>query len=1077
MILPLVLSAALAQLPAVPDDEARLLRFPHVQGETVAFCYAGDIWTVPLAGGEARRVTSFDEGLELFPRISPDGRWIAFSGEYSGTRQVYVVPATGGEPRQLTFYPDVGRMPPRGGYDNLVYDWTPGGTKILVRSNRTEYGQRIGKYFLVDPNGGLPTPLPVPEGGAATFSPDGSKLAYNIISREWRTWKRYRAGRAQDVYTYDLATNAVERLTTFEGTDNSPMWLGDVVYYTSDENGTLNLHAVDPATKASRAVTSYTDYDVLFPSRGDRGIVFERGGYLWFMEAGSEAIRRIEVRLADDRPWLRPRWIRGEGAVGDWAVSPSAKRAVVTVRGDVFTVPAEKGEPVRLTETPARRERDVRWSPDGRTISFLAEVGDDYELFLLDRETGEERQLTSGTGSWILAHRWSPDSRRIAFVDRAQRLVSVDVETGAAVTIDRGTESMIGSFSWSGDGAWVTYAKQDVNGYGSIFLSPSDRAAPTRVTSDKFLESSPAFDPEGRYLYFVSARDFVYSDLSFEQRIYAVLLRDDVESPVAFEEDLEEIAAAEPPGDEASEEEASEDEASDDAAEAAEDEALVIDLDGLAERLVVLPIGRGSHFNLEGLADGLLYVSEGSLRKYDLASRESSEVLAGVFGYELSKDRDRILYPHGGGLALANVGAGQTPGKDRLPLDRVRVRVEPAAEWAQIYGDAWRIMRDWFYDPQMHRVDWTAMREKYRPYLRHVAHRADLDHVLGELIGELNVGHAYVQPGDVATVDRVPVGVLGCEWEPDGERYRIARIYEGENWNGATRAPLTEPGVDAAVGDYLIAIEGHEITTRDNPYHRLENTVGRTITLTLSDGPSAEGAREVRVRPVASELSLRYLAWVREREAIVARLSGGRIGYVHVPNTAGEGHRRLYEGFLPLARTADALVIDDRYNGGGHVPWRMVRDLGQKTLNYWSRRHAELETTPDFAFDGPMAMLINGYSSSGGDAFPYYFRERGLGPLIGKKTWGGLVGYSGTPQFVDGGGLAVPGFAFVDKGGEWNVEAFGVAPDIDVFDDPAAIVAGKDPSLERAVAELLRALEETPTPKRPAVPEGPARDR
>ena len=1066
MILSAVLASALLQAPAA-DADARLLRFPHVQGDRVAFCYAGDIWTVGLGGGDARRVTSFDEGLELFPRISPDGRWIAFSGEYTGTRQVYVVPFSGGEPRQLTFYPDVGRMPPRGGYDNLVYDWTPDGTKILVRSNRTPYGQRIGKYLLVDPDGGLPTALPIPEGGSATFSPDGTKVAYNIISREWRTWKRYRAGRAQDIYVYDLGTNAVDRLTTFEGTDNHPLWIGDVIYFTSDRTGTLNLFAFDLATREVRAVTEFEDYDVLFPARGAGGVVFERGGWIWHMDAETEAVRRIEIRLADDRPWLRPHWVEGDGNVDDWALSPSAKRAVVTVRGDVFTVPAEKGEPTRLTKTPTRRERDVRWSPDGETISYLAEVGDDYELFLFDRESGEERQLTDGTGSWILGHLWSPDSARLAYVDRAQRLVSVDIASGQAVVLDRGTESMIGSFSWSGDGSWITYAKQDVNGYGSIFLSPADRASPVRVTSDKFDESSPAFDPDGRFLWFVSARDFVYGDLSFEQRIYGVLLREDVESPLAFEEDLEER------DDEPTEDEESGDE------EATEDveEALVIDVDGLSDRLIVLPLESGGYRNLEGLSDGLLFVAGGSLRKYDLASREASEVLPGVFGYELSKERDRVLYPHGDGLALADVSPGQSAGDERLPVGRIRLRVEPTAEWNQIYGDAWRIMRDWFYDPQMHRVDWTAMREKYRPLLRHVAHRADLDYVLGELIGELNVGHAYVQPGDVTSVSRVPIGVLGCELEADGERYRITRIYSGESWNDSTRSPLAEIGVDAKVGDFLIEIDGHDVTTRDNPYRFLDNTVGRSVILSLNDQPTAEGAREERVRPIASEQSLRYLAWVREREAIVERISGGRVGYVHVPNTAGEGHRRLYEGFLPLARLADALVIDDRYNGGGHVPWRMVRDLGQRTLNYWARRHAELETTPDFAFDGPMAMLINGYSSSGGDALPFYFRERGLGPLIGKKTWGGLVGYSGTPRFVDGGGLAVPAFAFVDKEGEWNVEAFGVAPDIDVFDDPSAIVGGRDPSLERAVRVLLEQLEAAPTPKRPTVPAGPARER
>lgn len=1061
-LVPAAAAAVFALAPAgVTQEDARLLRYPHVQGETVVFTKGGDLWTASMKDGVARRLTSFDEGLEVFGRISPDGARVAFSGEYGGTRQVFVVPIEGGTPKQLTHYPDVGPMPPRGGFDNLVYDWTPDGAHILVKSNRTPYGQRVAKYFLVAADGsGIEQPLQIPEGGPATLSPDGSKLAYNIISREWRTWKRYNAGRAQDVHVYDLAADTVEQLTTFDGTDNWPMWLGDRIYFTSDRNGTLNLWCRELADGTERAVTEYTDHDVLFPARGDTGIVFERGGDLYFMERGTEQVSRLSIQLADDAPWTRPVWKDGSRAFGDYSPDPAAKRAAVEFRGDLFLVPAEHGEALHWTQTPSRRERDPEWSPDGRHVLFLAEHGDRYELFVKGVALGQEVRLTDASSAWIQSAHWSPDSTKILCTDNAGELFTVDVANRKRRVLDRATEDVVRGAQWSPDGRFICYTKTASNGYSAVWIAATDgSSAPVQVTSDDWDDGSPTFDPDGRYLYFVSARDYRYRPVEgLDTRLYALMLRSDAPHPLAYRDDLEDSEAAAPQPD--------------------ADHELRIDFDGIREREVVLPLPTADrYYGLLGVEGGFLYATGGSMWRYDVDTRKGEKVLDGVGSAAPTADRKKLVYRHSGKLCIAAARPGQAVGRDPMQTDGIRLRVHPPTEWAQMYGDAWRIMGDFFYDPQMHGVDWAAMRAKYAPLVAHVSHRSDLDFLLGELIGELNCGHTYVQPGETPAVERIDVGVLGCEFEADRGHVRIARILGGENWHESTRNPLLEPGVDVHEGDYLLAIDGVPLSAEDDPFRQLEGKAGVHVELTVHSRPSMHGARRVMVRTQSSEVALRYVTWVQRNRRLVDELSGGRIGYVHAPNTAIDGHRELYEGWQAQARAKDAMIIDDRYNGGGFVPVDMAQAIGQPMLNYWARRHRALAPTPEHAFEGPRVMLINGYSSSGGDAFPYYFRKLGLGTLMGQKTWGGLVGYSGTPGLIDGGGLAVPNFAFVNTDGEWDVEAYGVEPDVEVFDDPTLIQAGREPMLEAAVARLLEELEANPKPARPAVPTGPDRRR
>ncbi|MGW8266127.1 MAG: S41 family peptidase [Longimicrobiales bacterium] len=1051
------------------QEEARLLRFPHVHGNTVVFTYAGDLYTVPLEGGEAKRLTSH-EGLELFARFSPDGRWIAFSGEYAGTRQVYVIPSTGGEPRQLTFYPDVGPMPPRGGYDHLVLDWAPDGSKILVRANRTPFGQRVGRYYLVDPvHGGLEVPLEIPEGASgATFDGSGTRLAYNVKSREWRHWKRYRAGRQQDVWTYDLANHVSERITTDSSTDNFPLWVGDEIYFVSDRDAQekLNIWVYNTATRTQTQVTTFTEFDVMWPSRGVGGIVFENGGYLYHLDPATKETRKLTVTVTGDFPYTAPYFKTVSDNVESFDISPSGKRVVFVARGELFTVPAENGNIRNISETPAHRERGVTWSPDGKWISFFSDADGNYDLYLMpsDRSAAPTR-LVTGEAMWMDGVQWSRDSRWIAWSDNNNRLRAMDVTAQRLVEIDQTGTGALDDFSWSADGKWIAYTKNGENAMSSIWLYSFDTGQKNQVTSGMTDEGSPAFDPKGRFLYFVSARDFNFGfggGSTFRSRIYAATLRADYGHPFPPRSDEEPAVAGE-----ATQEE-----------ETAGEAALAIDLEGLGDRAMPLPgLDPGSYGGLISTDEGLLYTSGGDLHHYSLEDREAEEIISRIQGFAITPDRKKLAYRAGGSnYGIIDVRPGQDNESGRLDLEGMALHIDPRVEWAQIYHDAWILMRDWFYDPGMHGVDWEAMYRRYLPLIPHVAHRADLDYVITELIGELNVGHAYSNSSpEQPRVDRVDVALLGAEFEADGDRYRIVNIFPGENWQEEYRSPLTEPGIVVNEGDYLIAIDGTEVFTADNPYAFLAGKADRTVEVTVNDRPDSEGARSYTVRPIASELGLRYQEWVRRNAALVDSLSGGRIGYIHLPNTSQPGFRELAEGWQPL-HMKEALILDDRYNGGGFIPEDMAFMMGAPLLNLWARRNLDLYTQPAVVHTGPKAMLINGQSSSGGDALPYYFRKLGLGPLIGELTWGGLVGYSGNPGFVDGGGVIAPRFAFVDTEGNWAVEAEGVAPDpgFEVLDVPDEIAAGREPMIERAVQYLLQELEK-PQYQRPGKPAGPIR--
>lgn len=1060
--------------------DARLLRFPDINKDLIAFVYAGDIWIVPAAGGEAKRLTSH-KGLELFPKISPDGKWIAFSGEYSGSRQVYVMPAAGGSPKQLTYYNDVGALPPRGGFDNITMDWTPDSKNIMFRANRTPYGERKGKYFLVNIDGGFETPLPIPEAGFGSFSPAGDKICFNLISREFRTWKRYKGGQAADIWIYDLKKDHSRRITKFPGTDHIPSWYKDKIYFASDRDLLLNIYEYDVKTEKIKKITDHKEYDVMWPSGENGLLVYENGGYIYKLDLDSGQSQKVTVNINFDNPAVLPYFKTVDKDIYSFDISPSGKRAVFGARGDIYTVPAKEGITENLTASQGVREMYPKWSPDGKYIVYYSDRTGEYEIYLQDKDGKDEPvQLTKNSSAWRYAPAWSPDSKKLLFSDKKHLLQIFDVKTKEVTVVDKADEHEIRYYDWSSDSEWVTYNKNGENGQQAVWVYSLKQKKNYQLTGDMFNEYAPVFSTCGKYIFFLSDRDFnlSFSDFEFNYvynkatRIYAAALKKTTPPLFKDKNDKEEIKkeAAKTSGDKKKKD------AKNSAKETAE--AIEIDFDHIDDRVVAFPLKSGNYNALAAVAGGILYASEGGLYKFDIDKKKSDLIIKGVRGGALSADKKKVLYRAAGDVyGIIDIKPNQKPGAGKLNLKDMTMKIEPLKEWQQIYNDGWRIFRDWFYVKNLHAVDWQKMKKKYQVLLPHVSHRADLDYIFGELIGESNTGHCYVNYGDFPRVKRVDTGLLGAELKADKKagRYVIAKIYRGENWNNSRRSPLTEQGIDIKEGDYLISLNKHEVTLKDNPYRFLENTVGKRIPITVNNKPAKEGAKTFMIKPIKSEEELFYLDWVESRRKIVDELSGGKIGYIHVPDTAVDGNRELFKGMYAF-HNKQALIIDDRYNAGGFVPDVMTALLERTTLNYAASRGI-VEKMPAIAHDGPKVMLMNYNSGSGGDAFPYYFKMKKLGVLIGTRTWGGLVGLSGNPSFVDGGIVLVPTFGFFDLDGNWTIEGVGVYPDIEVYDEPHLVAKGKDPCVEKAVEVLLEELKKNPPAKKKKAPADPDRSK
>ena len=1094
--------------------QTKLLRFPDIHGDRVVFSYAGDLWLAATDGGQATRLTAHP-GLELFARFSPDGSRIAFTGQYDGDEQVYVIPATGGVPRQLTYYPARGPLAPRWGYDNQVYDWSPDGQAVLFRSLRYSTDLSDSRLYLASADGGLPIPLPMPESGAGDLSPDGSRVVYSPLFRDFRTWKRYEGGWAQELYIFDRETHVVERVTTHRRADRDPMWIGNAIYFTSDRSGTLNLYRYDLAAREMTQLTESDTWDVRWP--GDDGvnrIVYELNGELAIYTIDEGTSRPIAITVPDDGLAMRPSRVAAADLIEDAELSPKGERALFVARGDVFTAPIENGPTRNLTRSSSAHDKWARWSPDGRRIAYVSDASGEDEIYVVAQDgSGEPEQLTTGGQAMRYAPEWSPIGDHLAFSDKDGTLYVIDVETKAVVDVADEARGLLRDYVWSPRGGHLAFSMTDATGFSSIYIwSLADRER-HRVTGEYFHEWNPAWDPDGDYLYYLSDRQFAPQLGSFEWNylvdretgIYALALRRDVDHPLPPESDEVELTGDDadadsdagdgddPDADDDGEHDAGDrdddrehdaGDQDDDAADADEDEGpIAIDFDGLAQRVVRLPLPFDNYVGLSGANDGVFVIRSGpqyygrgssvqpALRRFTFEDRETETIADGIGGYAVSRDGQKVLvregrawnvYPAGGGDATRVSTAG-------LMVDRV-----PAEEWEQIFDEVWRRFRDFFYVENMHGYDWEALRDRYRPMLEHVGHRSDLNYVIGEMVAELSVSHAYIAGGDWETPDRPEVALPGAVFELDAEagRYRISEMFAGHNEEPRYRSPLTEIGVDARPGDYVLAIDGEELLGSDNPYRLLRHRADRPVRLTLNAEPTVDGAREVSFTPVTQERSLRYLTEVEANRRKVAEMTDGRVGYLHVPDMGTEGIQEFVKWFYGQIRK-EGLVIDVRGNGGGNVSQMLIERLGRRVLGTsFSRTYDTPGTYPEVAFHGHLVCILDEDSASDGDIFPYRFREAGLGPLIGKRSWGGVIGITSHGPLIDGGSVNVPQFGTNAADGSWVVENVGVEPDIEVDNDPRSVIAGRDPQLERAVEEVLRMMRENPKalPQRPAPP-------
>lgn len=1056
--------------------DARMLQYPDVSKTHITFTYGGDVWIVSKSGGTAHKLTTA-KGQELLARFSPDGSMIAFSGNYNGNMDVYVMPSLGGMPTRLTYH----------GMDDRIVAWHPDGKSVLFASSRESGKQRFSQFFRVSIEGGLAEKLSVPYGEFATYSPDGNKLAYTNKTRAFRTWKRYLGGTAPDIWIFDLKNKTSEYAIESIHNNEFPMWHGKNIYFLSDRsnNQRFNIWKYNTETKEVSQITDFDNFDIRFPSIGPEDIVFEAGGKLYLLNLKTEKYNEVKVNVVTDKSTLMPRVENVEKMISSFSISHDGKRALLEARGEIFSVPAENGVVINLTNSSGVAERYPAWSPNGKYAAYWSDRSGEYELTILDLENpSEEKKLTSYGAGYRYNLFWSPNSKMIAFVDQTMQISIYDLDKNRTTKVDKQKWMYEGglnffSVSWSPDSRYIAYAKELDHRNTAIAVFDTKNEKVIQLTSGYYRDYAPSFDPSGKYIYFLTGRNFspIYSNLdnSFiyanTTQIAVAPLTPEILSPLPVRNDTISVKKDDDKKSDTKDEGKEKEKEKDKPAETK------IVFDGFEDRIEILPPSAGNYRKITAVNGKIVYhrfPNTGAAERtrpiyiYDFEKREEKTIIADADAYEISADGKKLIFSKSNSYSIVDVAPDQKADK-KMPTSQMEMSVIPQEEWKQIFTDAWRFQRDFFYDKNLHGVDWNAMKNRYGKLIDNAVTRWDVNYIIGELIGELNASHTYRGGGDVEQGKSRQVGYLGVDWEIKDGAYRIAKIINGAPWDSEVRSPLSKSGINVKEGDYLLAVNGIPVDITKDPAAALEGLSGTVVELTVNDKPTLAGSRKVVVETLTTETRLRNLAWIESNRKRVEEATHGKIGYIYVPSTGWDGQTELVRQFAAQF-TKEGLIIDERFNDGGQIPDRFIELLNRNPLAFWAVRDGETWQWPPHANFGPKVMLINGWSGSGGDAFPDYFRKASLGPLIGTRTWGGLIGITGAPQLIDGGMVTVPTFRMYDPDGKWFREGHGVDPDIEVMDDPSQLAKGIDPQLERAIEEIMSLLK-TKRFVQPAVPE------
>lgn len=1062
---------------SINTTDARMMHQPAISSAHIAYIYANDLWVANIDGSNARRLTS-DAGFESSAYFSPDGKTIAFSAEYDGNTDIYSIPVEGGIPQRLTWHPS----------GDFVRGFTPEGKAILFASAREDFSMRYLQLFTIPVTGGFPTKLVIPNAHQAVYSPDGRKMAYTPLPPRFQQWKNYRGGTVSNIWIFDFKSHETLKIPQAEGRSNdwNPMWAGENIYFLSDRNGEFNLFSYHTNNKAITQHTHFEDFPINSANLHGNRIIFEQAGKLHLFDIASRNTSTLIVGIAAELTELRSRFVKGVQNIRSAHISPTGSRAVFGFRGEIITIPAEKGDPRNITETAGVHEKYPTWSPDGKNIAFFSDETGEYKLHIRPQDGKGESRIFSLNGTGFYAYpEWSPDGRYITFTDNGRNFYLMDTNTGAARKIDADNLYVPGPFrnihgNWSSDSRWIAYTKVTSTHFRKIYVYSVDEGKSYPVTDGLSDADSPVFDPEGKYMIFLASTDagpvinwFDQSshDMRMTSSIYLATLRSDILNPFARESDEEK------PKTDPEEEKAISDIISTDG-KSTDKSKIAIEFAYIDSRIVHVPLRSGNYTQLNMAKSGeILYVESypgsppsSKLFKYDMKEKKESEVME-LDNYVLSADGKKMLYRKGQQWGIADAGKKPEAGKGILNVAAIEVKIDPVAEWKQIFDEAWRINRDYFYDPGMHGADWLAMKAKYSGFLRDVPTRNDLNRLIMWMCSEIAVGHHRVGGGDQRfSAERIEGGLLGADYEITNNRYRFKKIYGGLNWNSGLRSPLTEPGINAKPGEYLIAVNGKNVTADQNLYSFFEKTAGKIVELTIGPNANGSGSRVVKVEPIANEAALRNRDWVEGNLRKVHEATNGRVAYVYVPNTTTQGHEYFKRYFFPQT-DKDAIIIDERFNGGGLIADYYIDLLTRPYQSHWNMRYGMDLKTPSASIQGPKVMIIDETAGSGGDMLPWMFRKFNVGTLVGKATWGGLVGTLGFPELMDGGMVTAPNLAIWTKDG-FIVENVGVPPDIEVEMWPAEVIQGKDPQLEKAIQVALDELKKNPPVKyeRPAYP-------